>query len=241
MTWVKVCGVSSVDDALLAADAGADFIGLVFAESSRRVSKHAAVDIAAALRSGEIVAETLQSRLNDADMARWFQNGIAVLEAMLARKRPLTVGVFVNSSIEHVNETAETCGLDLVQLSGDEPWHDCACIRRPVLKAVHIREDDSAGAVLARIEGGGAIACLLHPRVEGAYGGTGRQLDWRTAAVVAQRLPVFLSGGLTPDNVAHAVRLVRPWGVDVSSGVEKAGERDASMVRGFVTAAKGAL
>ena len=141
--------------------------------------------------------------------------------------------------METVNAVADECGLDLVQLSGREPWQDCLLIARQVIKVVHVEPGAAAADVLRRIEAGTAIACLLDTASEGAYGGSGRTMDWALAREVASRLPVVLAGGLTPENVAEAVRTVRPWGVDVSSGVETGGVKDAEKIRAFVQAAKG--
>jgi phosphoribosylanthranilate isomerase len=107
-----------------------------------------------------------------------------------------------------------------------------------VIKAVHVREGASAAEVLAEIEAGAAVACLLDPQVAGLRGGTGRRLDWEVAARVARELPIILAGGLTPDNVAEAVRTVHPWAVDVSSGVEREGVKDGGKIRAFIAAAK---
>ena len=170
----------------------------------------------------------------------WFRQGAAALDRLLERKRPLTVGVFAGQGLETVNAIADECGLDLVQLSGDESWRDCLLIARQVIKVVHVEKGAAAGDLLRRIEGGTAIACLLDTAAGGAYGGTGRTMDWTVVREVAARLPIVLAGGLTPDNVGEAVRAVRPWGVDVSSGVETGGQKDAQKIGTFVRAAKGA-
>jgi len=248
LTRVKICGCMRVEDALAAAEAGADFIGLVFAESRRRLEPDEASDIVRAL--GEPLSHrelAAPPSLHGAGAAgssaiaveEWFRQGAAALERLLARKRPLTVGVFAGQDLETVNAIADECGLDLVQLSGGEPWQDCLLIARQVIKAVHVEQGAAASDVLRRIEAGTAIACLLDTASEGAYGGSGRTMDWGLAREVASRLPIMLAGGLTPENVGEAVRTVRPWGVDVSSGVETGGVKDAEKIRAFVQAAKG--
>lgn len=254
MTRVKICGVRRVEDALAAAEAGADFVGLVFAESRRRLEPDEAWDIVRAL--GEPLSHrelTEPPSLHRAPTAgpspteapglaaveEWFRQGAAALDRLLERKRPLTVGVFARQDLETVNAIADECGLDLVQLSGDESWQDCLLIARQVIKVVHVERGAAAVDLLRRIEGGTAIACLLDTAAGGAYGGTGRTMDWTVAREVAARLPVVLAGGLTPENVVEAVRAVRPWGVDVSSGVETGGQKDSKKIRAFVRAAKG--
>jgi phosphoribosylanthranilate isomerase len=248
LTHVKICGCMRVEDALAAAEAGADFIGLVFAESRRRLETDEASDIVRALGeplSHRELAEPPSLHRAEAPESgaiavdEWFRQGADALERLLERKRPLTVGVFAGQDLETVNAIADECGLDLVQLSGGEPWQDCLLIARQVIKVVHVEQGAAAGDVLGRIEAGTAIACLLDTASEGAYGGSGRSMDWTLAREVAARLPIVLAGGLTPENVGEAVRTVRPWGVDVSSGVETGGVKDLSKVRAFVQAAKG--
>jgi len=220
VTLIKICGLREPVYALAAAEAGADFIGLVFAESRRRVSVEEALAIVRAL------GEPLSAAGGDAEH----------IEALLRRKRPLVVGVFADADAETVNRTAEAVGLDLVQLSGDEPWDMCDKLSRPVLKAVKVKHDTSAGEIIAGLRPG-AIP-LLDTHVEGALGGTGRPFDWSVAAEVARRFPIVLAGGLTPENVGEAVRRVRPWAVDVSSGVETDGAKDVVKMRAFVAAVR---
>ena len=239
MTRVKICGVGRVEEALVAAEAGADFIGLVFAESPRRLSTAQAGEIVRAL--GNPLRDAATAPLHQAGGAGpsgWFRRAAQALEGLLERKRPLTVGVFADMDFETVNSIADECGVDLIQLSGGESWRDCILANRQVIKAVHVREGAPAAEVLAGIEAGAAVACLLDPRVAGVRGGTGRRLDWEVAARVARELPIMLAGGLTPDNVAEAVRTVRPWAVDVSSGVEREGVKDGDKIRAFIVAAK---
>src|SRR3989304_853471 len=157
-------------------------------------------------------------------------------EPRLRAGRPLLVGVFADQDADTINGIAEECGLDMVQLSGSEPWEMCSLLSRPVLKCLKVRQDQLAEDILAAV-GEGALV-LLDPYVEGAYGGVGVTLDWDVAAQVAARLPVVLAGGLTSDNVAEAVRTVRPWAVDVSSGVETEGVKDVAKIRAFIKAAK---
>jgi len=223
VTLLKICGVSEVRHARAAAAFGADFVGIVFAPSRRQVTLGEAKRIAAGLRkdphtAGPTVAE------------------IESIEDALGRRRPLLVGVFADQDADTVNSIAEDVDLDIVQLSGSEPWEVCELICRPVLKCMKVRDDEPASGVLSHA-GGGAIV-LLDPFVEGSYGGTGRTLDWAVAAEIAQQRPTVLAGGLTPANVARAVSAVRPWAVDVSSGVETDGVKDTDKIRAFIAAVR---
>ena len=251
MTRVKICGCRSVEQALAAAAAGADFVGLVFAESRRRVDPEEASEIVRALgtplREREMESPPALYRAESGDLPdrqaglrAWFEHGAAALERLLARKRPLTVGVFANSDPDEVNEVVDECGVDLIQLSGGEPWGACLLANRQVIKVVHVGAGDGVESTLARLEVGSAMAALLDRAGDGFFGGSGQTLDWRVAAGVAAALPVWLAGGLSPENGAEAVAMVRPWCVDVSSGVETDGVKDAAKIRAFVKAAKGA-
>ena len=230
MTRVKICGCLRPEDALAAKEAGADFVGLVFAPSSRRrlVIENARTIIGALggpLRSGP-------GELAPCDDAQeWFRLGAQALAGMLERQRPLTVGVFEDQPMAEVNAIADECGLDLIQLSGRESWADCRRSNRPVIKTIE-PSPDTANA----LELGTAIACLLD-----VSRGRGIAADRATAAAVAARVPLWLAGGLTPENVSEIVRAVRPWAVDVSSGVETERAKDAEKIQAFVFAAKEAI
>jgi len=244
MTRVKVCGCRSVDIALTAAEAGADFVGLMFAPMSRRrVEMEDAYEIVRALGTplAEREMETPPAvfRSESADLRAWFEHGAQALERLLERKRPLTVGVFAGNDPDEINEIVDECGIDLIQLSGGEPWGNCLLANRQVIKALHVRDDDDAASAIARMEAGGAMAVLLDRADPAALGGTGQTLDWAVAAGISAAVPVWLAGGLTPENVAQAVAAVRPWAVDVSSGVESNGVKDAAKVQAFIAAVKG--
>ncbi|MBE7499597.1 MAG: phosphoribosylanthranilate isomerase [Verrucomicrobiales bacterium] len=146
------------------------------------------------------------------------------------------VGVFVDAGIETIEETVAQCGLDVVQLHGAESPAFCGRLTRPVIKAVRVRGPET----LAELEGYATAAWLLDAYVPGQPGGTGATFDWGLATqAVAVGRPVILAGGLTTANVAAAVRQVRPYAVDVSSGVEsEPGRKDAAALRAFVEAAK---
>ena len=142
------------------------------------------------------------------------------------------VGVFVNVSVEEVRATIDTCGLSLAQLHGDETVEMFSALDRKAFKAFRGVPADING--FARSE---SPALLVDAAVKGVYGGSGVTADWNGAADLAKKYPLLLAGGLTPENVAEAVCQVRPWGVDVASGVESApGEKDPSKMKAFVRA-----
>lgn len=222
MTLVKICGVTDPKHARAAAAFGADFVGMVFAPSRRQVTIGQAKRIAAALRKerGRLLPSASP----------------AEVEAAVQKTRPLLVGVFADQDADTINAIAEECGLDIVQLSGSEPWEMCEMIGCPVFKCMKVKPGDTAATVLRAAGEGGIL--LLDPYVAGTYGGTGQTLDWKVAAQVAERMPTVLAGGLRQDNVGAAVRIVHPWAVDVSSGVETDGTKDTEKIREFIAAAK---
>lgn len=235
MVRIKICGLTSLEQAAVAAEAGADFVGLVFAEQSRRhVSVHQAKIVIAGLPVPASPGEKLVSGQGSDRPVRWFESSAAFLDERLRRKRPLVVGVFADMPASMINAIADRVGLDLVQLSGHEPWEEALAIRRPVIKAVRVGAKTSAAVILEEIEVGTADLCLLDTDLNGALGGTGEVFDWSVAAGVAAELPVMLAGGLSAENVASAVRSVRPWAVDVSSGVETDGAKDLDKIRLFI-------
>jgi phosphoribosylanthranilate isomerase len=238
VTRVKICGCMKVADAIAAAEAGADFIGIMFAERSRRrVSPEEAALIVRAV--GTPLREMDQADPPPAHPGRfeskeaWFAKGADALDRLLARKRPLVVGVFENQDIERINETADESGIDLIQLSGDEPWSDALLANRQVIKVVGQRTGRTAAEIEAGIEPGTAIAVMFDPS-----SGTGTVGDWTIAAEIASSVRLWLAGGLSPDNAADAIRIVRPWAVDVSSGVETDGAKDAAKMAQFVRAVR---
>ncbi len=211
MTMVKICGLTNLEDALAAADAGADFLGFIFyARSPRFIQPAQAAALIAQLR----------------------QRGHAAL----------TVGLFVDAPLHEIQETLRSCRLDLVQLHGGEPPHWLEVLQPRAFKALRPTSLDEAAAEaewyadLGPADGPQLLLDAYHPQL---HGGSGQVGDWAIAAALAPRYRILLAGGLTPDNVQQAVRQVRPWGVDVSSGVEAApGQKDHAKVGRFVAEAK---
>lgn len=231
MTRVKICGCMKIADAVAAAEAGADFIGIMFAERSRR--RQSVEEAALIVRA---VGSPLREMEQDDPpplhpgtfdtVESWFAHGAEALERLLARKRPLVVGVFQDQDIEYINEVAEETGIDLVQLSGNEAWSDAMMLNRQAINVIGDQSDT--------IEPGAAIACMFDPSH-----GHGVQGDWGVAASLAKRLPLWLAGGLSPANVGEAIAHVRPWLVDVSTGVETNGAKDPAKIAAFVRAVRG--
>ena len=240
MTLVKICGNRTPEDVLAAADAGADFVGMIFAESRRQVTIDEAQAMVRAL--GPSLAEhefsippPAQAHARE-EIDPWFHHGANVVDAYLDVKRPLTVGVFADQPINEVNEIAEEVGLDLVQLSGDESWDDCLLVTKQVIQIVHVSPIDSPSDSFQHVQPGFAIALGLDS-AHGPYrGGSGQTFDWEVARAVADRIPIMLMGGLTPENVGEAIETVEPWIVDVASGTETDGVKDHDRVRAFVAA-----
>jgi phosphoribosylanthranilate isomerase len=197
-----------VEHAVKAGKAGADFIGMVFAESRRKVT----VDQAARL------VESVQD----------------------INPRPEAVGVFRNAPADEVNRIALECRLDRVQLAGQETIEYCQEITFPIIKVIHVSSDAKATSILSQTQSwyeamrGQKFLCLLDTVVDGRYGGTGVTFDWQIAKIVAARFPVMIAGGLTSENVAQLVREVKPWGVDVASGVETDGHKDPTKIEAFI-------
>ena len=200
---VKICGITSLEDALAAVDAGADALGFMFYESSpRNVSDKVAADI------------------------------IRQLPPFVSK-----VGVFVNAAEESVRRIAGECGIDTLQFHGDETPEFCRrFLPLKTYKAFRMENLESLGALPAyRTD-----AWLLDSFVAGKPGGTGAKFNW-DLAVECRKLgrPIILAGGLTPENVADAVRKVRPFAVDVSSGVESTpGKKDHAKIRKFIAMAQ---
>jgi indole-3-glycerol phosphate synthase/phosphoribosylanthranilate isomerase len=144
---------------------------------------------------------------------------------------PDIVGIFVNEEADYINEIVDRVGLHFVQLHGDESPEFCERIKCSVIKGLRLNSRADLKKIAAYAETAWRIL-LDTPTVK--WGGTGETHDWDLARSVAQQTPVFLAGGLTPENVAEAIQRVHPWGVDVSSGVEINGNKDANKIQAFV-------
>jgi phosphoribosylanthranilate isomerase len=154
------------------------------------------------------------------------------------------VGVFVNTPADEVNMIADSCHLDWVQLSSDESWEYCREIKKPLIKAVRIRQGQNPEEIRDHLANGARLLSsqryvyLLDSRVKGKYGGTGITFNWSLAQQVAEQFSVIIAGGLTPENVTQAIEMIAPWGVDVSSGVETDGVKDITKIKAFVEAVR---
>lgn len=146
-----------------------------------------------------------------------------------------TVGLFVNEALATINALADQCGLDIIQLHGEESPDYCAAVNRRIIKAFRVK-DAASIATMAEYP---AAAYLLDTWSPTSHGGTGMTFNWDLAAQATASHQIILAGGLTPDNVGNAVRQVRPYAVDVSSGVESApGRKDPHLVQQFIREAK---
>ncbi len=203
--FVKICGVTTVADALGAVEAGADAVGLNFVPTSRRFL-------------------TLESAARIAD-------------AVKGRTR--IVGVVANVSLAELVRLGERCDIDLWQLNGEEsPDEVRICLPR-AFKAARIGGAED----VVRAAGYPGEFLLVDAKLEGHLGGTGQRFDWGLVTGLARERRLILAGGLTPENVSEAVAQVRPWGVDVASGVELPSDprrKDPELMRRFVAAARAA-
>jgi len=211
MTRVKICGIREEVHALAAIKAGADFIGFIFAPTRRQVIPAKAREIVDAVKKSSSAIKT--------------------------------VGVFVDTPASEVNRVADFCRLDWVQLSGNEPWEYYRQIARPIIKTIRIgqqlREEINAELTVGfKTLSPQRFIILLDSQVEGKYGGTGITFNWRLAQQVVREFPVIIAGGLNPQNVAQAIEIAAPWGVDVSSGIETGGIKDVAKIKAFIEAVR---
>ncbi len=201
MTRVKICGIKNLNDAIYAADYGADAVGFVFAKSKRRISKEKARSI--------------------------------------VRKLPpfiTTVGLFVDETVENMEAVCRFCGLDAVQLHGNESPGALNKLKDfKTIKAFRIQNEKDIGPIKKYKPS----AILLDGYSENKMGGTGTTFNWKIVKKLKTSIPIIVAGGLTYLNVSQAIKVVKPYGVDVSSGVEsKPGEKDKGLIKKFIDAAK---
>lgn len=202
MVWVKICGITRKEDAVVASDAGADALGFNFYKPSPRYI--------------------------DPELAR------DIISALPATVTP--VGLFVDSPLEEVRETARLVGLRTVQLHGDETPDYCREVGMEVIKAVRVRDAGS----LEVLKDYDVKAFLLDAYSSDLVGGTGRTFDYDLVAKAKEvGRPIIVAGGLTPETVSSVIEKTRPYGVDVASGVESSpGFKDPPKVRAFIERAK---
>lgn len=222
---VKICGLRDSDNALVAARSGADFLGFVFVERVRR-------------QLLPPQARAIIERFRH----EWAHRAHEETQAQQPSDGPQLVGLFRNQPADWVKHVVEQCGLDIAQLCGDEDHAYARSLGIPVLRQIRVRPDETQESLRARVEAalqGGEMVHLDRddPKVPG---GGGVAFDWRAAEGVASLPNVLLSGGLNPENVAGAIARVRPWGVDVSSGVETAGQKDPDKIEDFISSARSA-
>jgi phosphoribosylanthranilate isomerase len=204
---IKICGITSLEDALAAVEAGADWLGFNFYPPSPRfVPPEVCAKIVASLRGTGVTC----------------------------------VGVFVNAPLDEIQAILEVCRLDLAQLSGDEPPEVVNALGERAFKALRPASSTELEALLRRYPPRReAPAWLLDAYRPGEYGGTGAPASRELARALAGQAPILLAGGLRPENVGEAIRQVRPWGVDVASGVESSPpHKDALRMKQFIQAAR---
>jgi phosphoribosylanthranilate isomerase len=198
---VKVCGITNLEDARVAVDAGADALGFIFVEGTPRFIPP---DRAAAI--------------------------ISVLPPFVT-----PVGVFWDHPPGQVKAAAEACGLSALQFHGEEPPEALADYRMPVIKTIKVQQLSD----LDQMNGYNVAAFLLDSPARWSLGEARQPIQWELARAAARRGRIILSAGLTPDNVARAIGIAAPYGVDVNSGVEAApGKKDPEKVRRFVREAR---
>jgi phosphoribosylanthranilate isomerase len=218
MTWIKLCGTTNLEDALMAVEAGADALGFVFYDKSPRNV------------TPEVVREI-----------------VAKLPEEIEK-----VGVFVNESAEHINEISNRTNLTAVQLYGSEAISSYLSYAIEVNCRIALPKLISVWPSASFVEGGIFIAdrakkvlyaILMDSGSANELGGTGRTFDWEKCSDMVHALsatvPLIVAGGLNPGNVAEAIRILNPWGVDVVSGVEATpGKKDPEKVRAFISAVR---
>lgn len=206
--FVKLCGLRTVEDAGAAIEADASALGFILAEGKRKVTP-------------EFVASVRTEITNP----------------------PTLVGVTVDLSAEELLTIFEVARLDMLQLSGSEPLDILDRLDVPVIKALRFAEGTNRDDAIREVDGwynhaNAPELIIVEGHQPGAHGGTGTQADWKLVHEIAVRYPIVLAGGLTPENVAEAIRRVDPIGVDTSSGTETDGVKDPAKMTAFVSNAR---
>ncbi|KIS69858.1 putative anthranilate synthase component II [Mycosarcoma maydis] len=263
---VKICGLSTVEAAVTAAEAGADMLGMILAPGTKRtVSLEQAAEIIKAVRSlpafesaapvtldADAVAGSIEQGVTPED---WFSLTVKKLRSRAGR-RPLLVGVFRDQPLAEVASTAERLGLDVVQLHGRSEGTEWAKFLpgRLVIRVFSVKPGAGLGKDLLRevSRPGYHHIAALDTAAAGGDGGTGVSFDWSIANQIRnadplpgvvggsalRSMPVLLAGGLTAENVAQAIKVAQPFAVDTSSGVETDGNKDLAKIKAFVLAAR---
>lgn len=201
MVKVKICGITNLEDARVAVEAGADALGFIFVEGTPRFVTP--------------------------------ERAAAIIDTLPPFMTP--VGVFWDHPPGHVKAVAEACGLGALQFHGDEPPEALADYRMPMIKTIKVEHRRD----IALMNGYRVAAFLLDSPARWSEGEARQPIQWELAREAAPRWRIILSAGLTPDNVAQAIRVASPYGVDVNSGVEAApGKKDPEKIRRFIRAAK---
>jgi len=218
MVWIKICGITNKEDALKISDLGADALGFILStESARKIEPGKAKEIILAIKDKFI--------------------------NMSGKMRPLFVGVFVNENMGKVTEIAEKLGLDYIQLSGDETLDYLKKIKKhnkniKLIKLVRVKDNVSSFAVISKqmLEfKKAADFFLLDTFKENIYGGTGKSFNWEIVKGLSEEYPIILAGGLDCENVAEAVQIVKPFGIDASTKLEESpGKKDIRKVEIFI-------
>lgn len=194
---VKICGITNMKDALLAAEYGADFLGFIFTKSKRQIQPEKARKIIKRVKN--VVT---------------------------------TVGVFMDDSLEFIKKVIQEAEIDIVQLHGKETPEFCQKIEKRVIKRIHVNNYDTHQTLIRKMRDFSVFSFLLDPGT-----GSGKTFDWTIASNI--NLPLIIAGGLNPNNVKEMIQLLHPFGVDVSSGVEKKiGKKDPEKIRRFIEEVK---
>lgn len=212
MTRIKICGIKNEEQALAAAKAGADFIGLVFAASPRQVTPATAARIVTALKKYKTTAEVVGVFVNaDADTVNRISDTCRLDRVQLNGDELWTYCREIDRPI-----------IKAMRVNRNNPQGK-------------VGKDIEYGMKLLK---GQKITIMLDTTADGRYGGTGQTFDWELAGPIARRFPVIIAGGLTPANVPEAIKTLSPWGVDVSTGVETRGVKDLSKIKIFIEAVR---